>query len=149
MLTKPDRTLLGKIALFGLLTFLAFCLLVGVFFTFRWITADIRGEASKREQTVANGAFRLATYEEFFDLCAAVQTSEQQLAALHTELDGKPGPDREERIRSSITAVTASRAESINTYNSKATQEHRTAFQDANLPYTLDITTKETQCATA
>ncbi|THA72590.1 hypothetical protein E6R60_26320 [Streptomyces sp. A0642] len=126
---------------------LGVALAYGAVYALLWFTADARGAADKREQTVANGAFRLATYEEFFDLCAAAQTSEQQLTALQTELDGKPSADREERIRASITAVTASRAESINTYNSKATQEHRTAFQDARLPYTLDINAKETQCA--
>ncbi|MFH8483131.1 hypothetical protein [Streptomyces sp. NPDC018055] len=143
-MTKPDRWHPAKIACCAIL---AAALLSAGIFALRWVTADVRGEASKREQTIANGAFRIATYEEFYDLCAAVQTSEQQLKALQTELDGKPSPDREERLRSSITAVTASRAESITTYNSKATQEHRTAFQDARLPYTLDITTKETTCA--
>ncbi|MFE6000342.1 hypothetical protein ACFQ6C_26335 [Streptomyces sp. NPDC056454] len=143
-MTKPERRLLIKsVALVAL----GITVIVVSAFAIRWATADLRGEASKREQTIANGAFRIATYEEFYDLCAAVQTSEQQLKALRTELDGKPSPDREERIRSSITAVTASRAESITTYNSKATQEHRTAFQDARLPYTLDITAKETTCA--
>ncbi|CAL9609114.1 hypothetical protein SUDANB1_05588 [Streptomyces sp. enrichment culture] len=112
-----------------------------------WVTAPFRGEVDKRERTEGNGAFRIATYEEFFDLCASVQTAEQQLKGLQEELDGKPSADRAERIRTSMTAVKASRAESISTYNSKAGQEHRTAFQDAALPYKLDVTAKETQCA--
>ncbi|WP_435218349.1 hypothetical protein [Streptomyces sp. bgisy034] len=111
------------------------------------LTAGFRGETDKKNRTEGNGAFRVASYEEFFDLCASVQTAEQQLAALQEELDGKPSPERAEKIRQSMTAVKASRAESINTYNSKATQEHRVAFQDADLPYKLNVTDQETQCA--
>ncbi|MFF7142318.1 hypothetical protein ACFZB5_13850 [Streptomyces nodosus] len=114
------------------------------------LTASFRGETDKKNRTVGSGAFRIATYEEFFDLCASVQTSEAQLKALTDELDDKDHPptaDRAENIRTSITAVKASRAESITTYNSKASQEHRSAFQDANLPARLDLTAQETQCA--
>ncbi|MFJ1653459.1 hypothetical protein ACIOC2_19130 [Streptomyces sp. NPDC088337] len=128
---------------------LAVCALVAVFAFggVSQLTAGFRGETDKKNRTVGSGAFRLSAYEEFFDLCASVQTSEQQLKALNEELDDKPGPDRAERIRTSITAVKASRAESINTYNSKAGQEHRQAFLDADLPYRLDVNAQETKCA--
>lgn len=116
-------------------------------FAIRWATADVRGEASKREQTIANGAFRIATYEEFFDLCAAVQSGEQKIKIQEEELATKPSEDRAERIRTNLAALKATRAESIATYNSKAAQEHRTAFLDAALPYHLDNTDQETQCA--
>ncbi|WP_328439325.1 hypothetical protein OHA71_23595 [Streptomyces sp. NBC_00444] len=111
------------------------------------LTAGFRGETDKKNRTEGSGAFRIATYEEFFDLCASVQTAEQQLKALQEELDGKPSAERAEKIRQSMTAVKASRAESITTFNSKATQEHRETFQDADLPYKLDINAQETQCA--
>lgn len=135
-------TILGIVAV-------ALCSLIAIFAFggVSWLTAPFRGETDARNRTEGSGAFRIATYEEFFDLCAAVQTAEQQLAALQQELDGDPSPERAEKIRTSMTAVKASRAESITTYNSKATQEHRTAFQDADLPYKLDINTQETQCA--
>ncbi|MFJ2007048.1 hypothetical protein [Streptomyces chartreusis] len=111
------------------------------------LTAGFRGETDKKNRTEGNGAFRVASYEEFFDLCASVQTAEQQLVALQEELEAKPSAERAEKIRTSMTAVKASRAESISTYNSKATQEHRVAFQDADLPYKLNVTDQETQCA--
>ncbi|MDX3026769.1 hypothetical protein [Streptomyces scabiei] len=128
---------------------IAVCSLIAVFAFggVGWLTAPFRGEVDKKNRTEGSGAFRIATYEEFFDLCAAAQTAEQQLAVLQQELDGKPSPERAEKIRTSITAVKASRAESINTYNSKASQEHRTAFQDADLPVKLDPNAQETQCA--
>ncbi|MFJ2719424.1 hypothetical protein [Streptomyces sp. NPDC087437] len=135
-------TILGIVAL-------AACSLVAVFAFggVSQLTAPFRGETDKKNRTVGSGAFRLSAYEEFFDLCSATQTAEQQLKALNEELDGKPSEDRAERIRTSITAVKASRAESINTYNSKAGQEHREAFLDADLPYRLDMTAQETKCA--
>jgi hypothetical protein len=140
----PRKRLTVAIAV-GLFT--AVALLPVAFFFIRWATADIRGQADQRERTVASGAFRQSTYEEFFDLCASVQSSEQKIKTLEDELATKPSTDRAERIRTSITALKATRADSIATYNSKATQEHRTAFQDAALPYTLDTTTQETKCA--
>ncbi|MFJ8345103.1 hypothetical protein ACIQ9J_01745 [Streptomyces sp. NPDC094153] len=131
---------------------LAVCSLVAIFAFggVSQLTAPFRGETDKRNRTVGSGAFQIATYEEFFDLCASVQTSEAQLKALNEELGDKDHPptaDRAEKIRTSITAVKASRAESITTYNSKASQEHRQAFQDADLPARLDLTAQETQCA--
>ncbi|MFJ4551038.1 hypothetical protein ACIP4X_17730 [Streptomyces sp. NPDC088817] len=128
---------------------LAVCSLVAVFAFggVSQLTSSFRGETDKKNRTVGSGSFRLSAYEEFFDLCASVQTSEAQMKALQDELDDKPSPDRAERIRTSITAVKASRAESINTYNSKASQEHRRSFLDADLPYRLDMTAQETKCA--
>ena len=135
-------TILGIVGL-AVLTLIAIFAFGGV----SQLTAGFRGDTDKKNRTVGSGAFRIATYEEFFDLCASVQTAEQQLKALQEELDGKPSTDRAEKIRTSMTAVKASRAESVTTYNAKATQEHRTAFQDADLPYKLDVNAEETQCA--
>lgn len=110
-------------------------------------TANYRGETSKIEKTKANANFRISTYEEFFDLCSSVQTTEAQMDSLNQELKTQPPADRVERINESLTALRNSRAASINTYNSKATQEHREAFHDAKLPARLDISAKETTCA--
>ncbi|MGW5122998.1 hypothetical protein ACWEQ7_02855 [Streptomyces sp. NPDC004069] len=147
---KEGSRLLGYTIL-GI-TALAVCSLVAIFAFggISQLTAPFRGETDKRNRTEGNGAFRLSAYEEFFDLCASVQTSEAQMKALQDELDDKDHPptvERAERIRTSITAVKSSRSESITTYNAKAGQEHRQAFQDANLPARLDINDQETQCA--
>lgn len=111
------------------------------------MTASFRGETEKIERTEGDGRFRQATYEEFFDLCAAVQDAEARITALEAELEGGPSAFREEQIKTSITAVLSSRAESVNEYNSKAGQEHRSAFRDNDLPHRLDLDNKETQCA--
>ncbi|GAB3117926.1 hypothetical protein GCM10027160_29230 [Streptomyces calidiresistens] len=130
----------------GLLVALALVLL----FTTGWgqrLTADWRGETAVGERTTASASFRLATYEEFHDLCAAVQGAEGQLAALRAELDVvAPDSGRADRIHSSITAVTANRVSLIADYNALARQEHRTAFRDTNLPAELDPDASETSC---
>lgn len=111
----------------------------------KWITASFRGEVDARERTEASGAFRLATYEEFFDLCADVQSKESAIRNLEEEAESA-SEQRQATIAQSITALRNVRAESINTYNSKAAQEHRESFVDANLPARLDIDIEETTC---
>jgi hypothetical protein len=110
-------------------------------------TADTRGTTEQREQNAASGAFRQATYEEFFNLCAAVQADEAKVENLKAEQLGTDDPSRAQRIGTSITAVMNARAESIAEYNSKAAQKHREQFQDSDLPYRLDLNNMETECA--
>jgi len=112
-----------------------------------WSTAPFRGAADARERTVGSGEFRVSTYEEFFDLCAAVETKEDEIGALQDELDTKPSEYRGEQITTSLTALRATRAELVNDYNAKSRQEHRKAFKDAGLPAELSTDAKETSCA--
>ncbi|MFJ1536644.1 hypothetical protein ACIOFV_51680 [Streptomyces mirabilis] len=53
---------------------------------------------------------------------------------------------RTTQIDQSITALKASRIESVNDYNSKAAQEHRAPFRDKDLPYRLDAGAERTTC---
>jgi hypothetical protein len=110
-----------------------------------WITAPFRGEVEERERTVASGAFRLTTYEEFFDLCEAVQNAEGTIQVLQQER-GSASEARRDRIDESITALRATRIESVNDYNTKAAQEHRAPFRDKDLPYRLDAAAEKTTC---
>ncbi|MGW0423307.1 hypothetical protein [Streptomyces sp. NPDC003015] len=110
-----------------------------------WITAPFRGAADKRENTVGSGEFRQTTYEEFFDLCEAVQNAEGTIQALQEERE-VASETRTTQIDQSITALKATRIESVNTYNSKAAQEHRAPFRDKDLPYRLDVTAERTTC---
>lgn len=121
----------------------------GVYFAafYSKTTADTRGTTEQRERNAASGAFRQATYEEFFDLCASVQADEAKISNLKEERDSTTDPFRKGNINTSITAVMNSRAESIAQYNSKGAQQHRSAFQDADLPYRLDATQEKTECA--
>ncbi|MBT3154817.1 hypothetical protein HTV45_28755 [Streptomyces sp. CHD11] len=110
-----------------------------------WITAPFRGEVDERERTVASGAFRLTTYQEFFDLCEAVQNAEGTIGALRQERPSAPEA-RKTQIDQSVTALRASRIESVNEYNAKAAQEHRAPFLDESLPYRLDADAEKTTC---
>jgi|SRR3954466_8274371 hypothetical protein len=110
-----------------------------------WITAPFRGEADKRENTVGSGEFRRSTYEEFFDLCEAVQNAEGTIQALQEERE-TASETRTTQIDQSITALKATRIESVNAYNSKAAQEHRAPFRDKDLPYRLDAGAERTTC---
>lgn len=110
-----------------------------------WITAPFRGEAEKRENTVGSGEFRQTTYEQFFDLCEAVQNAGGTIQALQEERKGA-SETRKTQIDQSITALKATRIESVNEYNSKARQEHRAPFRDKDLPYRLDAGAGRTTC---
>ncbi|MFD5840859.1 hypothetical protein [Streptomyces chartreusis] len=110
-----------------------------------WITAPFRGEAERRENTVGSGEFRQTTYEQFFDLCEAVQNAEGTVQALQEERKAA-SETRKTQIDQSITALRATRIESVNEYNSKARQEHRAPFRDKDLPYRLDADAERTTC---
>ncbi|MFJ4848732.1 MULTISPECIES: hypothetical protein [unclassified Streptomyces] len=110
-----------------------------------WMTAPFRGKAEERNNTVGSGVFIQTTYEEFFDLCEAVQNAEGTIQVLQEERKSA-SPTRATQIDQSITALKTTRIESVNDYNSKAAQEHRAPFRDKNLPYRLDVAAKHTTC---
>ncbi|MEU0948298.1 hypothetical protein ABZ379_37250 [Streptomyces canus] len=126
---------------------LAVLYVIGVFVLggAQWVTAGFRGEADERETTVSSGEFRRTTYEEFFDLCVAVQNTEGTIQALQEERE-VASETRTAQIDQSITALKATRIESVNAYNSEAAQEHRAPFRDKGLPYRLDATAEPTTC---
>ncbi|MFF3566024.1 hypothetical protein ACFYXS_38960 [Streptomyces sp. NPDC002574] len=110
-----------------------------------WVTAPFRGAEEQRDNTVGSGEFRQTTYEEFFDLCAAVQNAEGTIKVLQQERK-TASETRATQIDQSITALKATRIESVNTYNSKAAQEHRAPFRDKDLPNRLDPAAEHTTC---
>lgn len=111
-----------------------------------WITAPFRGEVEKREKTVASGDFRIGSYQRYFELCTAVQNAEASIKALNEEAVSA-GELRKAQIATSITALKANRAASVNEYNSLSAQEHKVAFKDANLPAVLGFTDGPTTCS--
>ena len=116
---------------------------------FRQSTADFRGETQKKEQVEANGAYRIAKYDHFFDLCASVQSNESSIKNLQAELNGPPAPSesRVAQINASITALRNQRAESINQYNVDAAKDYTSGqFKASKLPFKLYINAEETTC---
>ena len=124
----------GAMALFG-------------FGFFQRTTANFRGENSQIEKTKANGDYRIAAYDHFFNLCASVQSKEATINALEKELQRKPSEARVEQIYAAITANEAVRAESINQYNVDAEKAGTIGqFRASNLPSELNVNSEETSC---
>lgn len=111
-------------------------------------TADYRGGTDATEQVHADGGYRIAAYEYFYDLCAAVQTKEDEIGFQESELDTKPSASRAEQIQSNLTALRNKRAELINEYNAESAKADTKAnFKASDLPFRLDVDAKETKCA--
>lgn len=144
----------GGLAVLGSLGVLVLAIVIGSMWIFGWgffqrSTANFRGETEQIEKTRANGDYRIAAYDHFFNLCASVQSKEATIKALEKELERKPGPSesRVEQIYASITANEAIRAETINQYNVDAEKTATIGqFKASNLPYELNANTEETSC---
>ncbi|CCK24951.1 hypothetical protein BN159_0572 [Streptomyces davaonensis JCM 4913] len=111
-----------------------------------WVIAPFDGSEDERETTVEPAEFSRTTYEEFADLCEAVRNAEGTIEALREERESA-STVRATQIDQSITALKATRIESVNDYNSKAAREEPAPFRDQDLPYRLDATAKHTTCA--
>lgn len=108
-------------------------------FGIRWVTAPARGAASAREKIQANGDFRIAAYNQFFDLCSAVQAQEDRIAIF----EQSSGPN----AQANLDAVRANRAALIRDYNSKASRSYTEGqFRDSDLPYQINVNEESTTC---
>ena len=115
----------------------------------KW-TADFRGGVKAKEQTTGNGAFRVNTYNHFFNLCASVQSTEDAIKNAKDEMaDKETTADRKAKLRQNITALNNSRAEDIRTYNADSANEYKDAFRSNDLPVTLNVAAERTECAYA
>lgn len=121
-------------------------LVAGAVWGWRYVTAPAAGKVSARQQ-INSGAYRIAAYNHFFDVCAAVQTDESRLAAQRAELVGA-SPDDASRIRANIAGISSDRADAINEYNADAAKGYTLGqFRASGLPYRLDQTKEHTLCA--
>lgn len=110
-------------------------------------TADFRGGTKAIEKTKGSGDFRIAAYDHFFNLCAAVQSDEASIDSLKEELNTNPSDGRKEQVQASMTALRSSRAEKINQYNADAHKDFTVGqFRDSQLPFTLDRNSEATTC---
>lgn len=115
----------------------------------KW-TADFRGGVKAKEQTTANGSFRVGTYEDFFAMCSSVQSDEDAIRNAEEELKAEEtADDRKAKLRQNITTTKNTRAETVREYNSKAGNEYRSAFKDSGLPAVLDVNNFNTECKIA
>lgn len=126
---------LGSMAIFG-------------FGFFQRATADFRGKTGVINKR-ADANYRIANYESFYDLCAAIRTKETAIAALTAQLAQAEKGSLDYTITSGqLTGTKTSRADDINQYNADARkQDTKGRFQASDLPYQLDETQETTTCS--
>lgn len=124
---------------------LAVFLLAAIIFGIRWVTADIRGAGDAREKTLADGAYRIAAYDKFYDDCAAVMALEAKiLDAEDRPVDADAYPESVKNAN--VTALKNQRTELIAAYNADARKTDTKAnFKASDLPFKLDPD-EETTC---
>lgn len=109
-------------------------------------TANFRGNVAVHKQVNANGNYRIAAYNHFFDLCQSVQTTEAAINAIKAQEAGDTGQNLADD-KSDLTANVINRASLINQYNADASEQYTQGqFLASNLPAHLYLQTKDTQC---
>lgn len=115
---------------------------VFVFGGFSRLTANFRGETEVREKTLADGDYRIAAYESFYDQCAAVKAIEVQLDNMRAD---KSLP--KDQRATNVLALQNKRAQLIEEYNADARKtDTRANFLASDLPYELNQNQEHTTC---
>jgi hypothetical protein len=129
---------------------IAVVMLIGVF-GFGWFqkeTAGFRGDVRETERLVADPEYRVAIYDQFFELCTGVQSAEAGIEAQTDELARTTEPERRAQLESNLSALETQRANLINQYNNKAGAERTQGrYFPSELPSRLSINQEETSCA--
>lgn len=122
-------------------------IVVGIY-AIKYATADARGSVAANELVRADGQFRVAAYDHFFDLCTSIQQDEARIASLNTQLDAAASPVEVNRVKATIPAVRSTRDGKIAQYNNDAKKVGTIGpFRSAGLPERLDVNSEETTCA--
>ncbi len=137
------------VALVAAVVALALVMLIGVF-GFGWFqkeTAGFRGDVRETERLVADPEYRIAIYDQFYELCTGVQSAEAGITAQTDELSRTTDPARRAQLESNLSALETQRASLINQYNNKSGAERTQGrYFPPELPSRLSIDTEETQC---
>lgn len=139
---KTQKALFGVIALW-IGGFLLLALVIGLIsWGVGWVSAPWQGKLQARQQ-IQSGDFRIQAYTQFFDLCAAVQTTDQALNQSYDDLARATDPSDRSRIATNITAQLNNRNDAANQYNVKTHEGYTVGqFKSSNLPYELGAYTK-------
>lgn len=112
-------------------------LVVGGGWAYRYFSAPIEGALQQRE-TVQSGGSRIYNYNRFFNLCASVQSYEDQIDSQQQLLNNTNDEDHVSMIRRNISGLNAQRQNAIATYNAEARAiETGGQFRDDGLPETI------------
>jgi hypothetical protein len=133
---REDRVRVSAIVLTVVGVLVVSVLLWGVGYAFSWWAAPWQGKLEAREQ-VQSGNYRIAAYNHFYDLCASVQTADNNIATQEDLLAQVDGSDRS-RVLTNIAALKSVRADGINQYNVDARKTYTEGqFLSSDLPYQL------------
>jgi hypothetical protein len=117
-------------------------------YAIKYATADVRGSVAANELVRADGQFRVAAYDRFFDLCTSIQQDEARIDSLNKQLATADSSVEVNRIKATIPAVQSTRDGKIAQYNNDAQKVGTIGpFRSAGLPERLDVTQGRTQCA--
>lgn len=134
----------GLLAIVGVV--LLYLIGVFVFGGLSQLTADFRGETDKRNKVEANGSYRIAAYDHFYDLCSSIQATEDTIGNQLAERE-TASPERQAQIDANVVASRNVRASAIRQYNADARKSYTSGqFKASDLPFALDINAKETSC---
>lgn len=100
-------------------------------------TADRRGEAEKMEQVEAEGEYRVAQHDYFYNLCSDIKAKQQNIK----ELETLGGYDQE------VVANRMKLNEMVSEYNTAASNNYtKGQFRADELPYQIDPDTEVEEC---
>lgn len=110
-------------------------------------TAYFRGTVESNERIKGDGDFRIAAYEEFFNLCQSAQTHQQTLEQNQNLLDSASSEEDKQTYQQNVAASQVQLNSTVNEYNAKAASDFtRGQFRDSDLPYKLNAE-EEITCA--
>jgi hypothetical protein len=125
------------LAVVGILVALSLVGAVGSY-ALGWFAAPYQGKLAARQQ-INSGNYRIAAYDHFFNLCASIQTADNNIATQESLLGQfQKGGDDYNRTLTNIAGLESVRADGINQYNADASKSYTVGqFRASNLPYQL------------
>jgi len=129
-----------RVLLWSVVAVLGVLALIAVVMGIKYATANWRGAADQREKTVANGNYRIASYDAFFDKCNEIVAKEAIIADFQKQYeDAAPGKPKQDALIN-LNAMKNTRIEMVQDYNSDAQKAGtRALFRSDDLPYQISI----------
>ena len=120
-------------------------LVVGVWaLTVVW--APWKGAGDVRKQTQGSAAFRIASYDHFYDLCGQARALQQNAAITRSLIRKANDPSEKARQETNLQSQRNQLNELVNTYNADARKTTTAGqFRSSDLPFTLDAS-QEISC---
>lgn len=113
-------------------------------------TADYRGGTQKKERVEADGDYRIAQYDHFYELCSSIQAKNEQIENTKGQLKYTDDPDDEDKLNASVLALENSKEELVQEYNADAASNGtKGKYRASDLPYQIDPDDEEVQCGSA